>query len=110
MTKFRTVKRNGNKRVVPISEGYRKVKSKALSYADLQKMHIHGIVIAGWAIDLADSERHKAIDRAVARYGKTDTTAKLLEMRQKYESDGKTGRLKVVDADIAYVAGKKEYD
>ncbi len=110
MVEFRTIRKNGKKRVVPLngSSSHQGITSKALSYADLKKMHIHGLVIAGWAIDLADSERHKAIDRAVDKYGKTDTMAKLLALRQKYEKSGKEDRLKVVDSDIKYIAGKQD--
>ncbi len=80
-----------------------------LSQADLKKIHIHGLSIAGYAVDLADDLRKNALSKAVAKYGKSDTMAELAMLRAKYSSNPRM--LRVIDSDIAYIAnGKFEED
>ena len=106
MTEFRTrkdgrvyVKGNGKFQGIP----------KKITQADLKKIHIHGLSIAGYALDLADDMRKKALGKAVAKYGKGDTTAELSLLRSKY--DGNARMEKVIDSDIAYIVkGKFEED
>ena len=74
-----TVKRNGKKRAVNLDKGKGSfVPTKVLKAADLKKIHIHGLSLAGYALDLADSLRKKALEKAVTKYGKGDTMAGLL--------------------------------
>ena len=106
MTEFRTrkdgrvyVKGNGKFQGIP----------KKITQADLKKVHIHNLSIAGYALDLADDLRKKALGKAVAKYGKGDTMAELSILRSKY--GGNARMEKVIDSDIAYIAkGKFEED
>ena len=90
------------------SAGYRGI-TKQLTAKDLKHIHIHGLSLAGYAVDLADGMRKKALNRAVGKYGKADTMAELSLLRTKYEGNARMER--VVDSDIAYIAkGKFEED
>ena len=88
--------------------GYKGI-TKRLTTEDLKHIHIHGLSLAGYAVDLADGMRKKALNRAVDKYGKGDTMAELSLLRTKYEGNARMER--VVDSDIAYIAkGKFEED
>ena len=90
------------------SAGYKGI-TKQLTAKDLKHIHIHGLSLAGYAVDLADGMRKKALNRAVGKYGKADTMAELSLLRTKYEGNARMER--VVDSDIAYIAkGKFEED
>ena len=90
------------------SAGYRGI-TKQLTAKDLKHIHIHGLSLAGYAVDLADGMRKKALNMAVDKYGKADTMAELSLLRTKYEGNARMER--VVDSDIAYIAkGKFEED
>ena len=83
--------------------------SKVLSTTDLKKIHIHGLSLAGYAVDLADDIRKRSLGKAGDRYGKADTMAELSLLRSKYKGNERMER--VIDSDIAYVAtGKFEED
>lgn len=99
MTEFRT-RKDGRKYPV----GNRKFKgiTKKITSVDLKKIHIHGLSLAGYALDLADSLRKKALEKAVTKYGKGDTMAELSLLRTKYQGNERMER--VIDSDIAYVA------
>jgi len=106
MTEFRTRK---DGRRYPIGTGKFKGITKKITSADLKKVHIHGLSLAGYALDLADGLRRKALEKAVAKYGKGDTMAELSMLRTKYQGNERMER--VIDSDIAYVArGKFEED
>ena len=79
--------------------------TRKITQADLKKIHIHGLSMAGYALDLADDLRKKALAKAVTKYGKGDTMAELSLLRSKY--DGNPRMEKVIDSDIAYVATGK---
>ena len=88
--------------------GYKGI-TKRLTSEDLKHIHVHGLSIAGYAVDLADDLRKRAINRAVDKYGKSDTMAELSLLRTKYEGNARME--KVIDSDIAYIAkGKFEED
>ena len=108
MTEFGTRK---DGRVYPKRSGGSRFQgiTKKLSQADLKKIHIRGLSLAGYAVDLADDLRKRAISRAVGKYGKSDTMAELALLRSKYQGNERMER--VIDSDIAYVAkGKFEED
>ena len=106
MTEFRTRK---DGRVYPKKNGKFTGITRKLTQADLKKIHIHGLSLAGYAVDLADDLRKKALERAVDKYGKGDTMAELSLLRSKYQGNERMER--VIDSDIAYIAkGKFEED
>jgi hypothetical protein len=101
-----TVRRNGKKRAVNLDKKKRSyIPTKVLKAADLKKIHIHGLSLAGYALDLADGLRKKALEKAVTKYGKGDTMAELSLLRTKYQGNERMER--VIDSDIAYVATGK---
>ena len=61
--------------------------------------------MAGYALDLADDLRKRALANAITKYGKADTMAELSLLRSKY--DGNERMERVIDSDIAYVATGK---
>ena len=92
-------------RVYPKSSGRFQGITKKITLADLKKVHIHGLSLAGYALDLADDLRERALAKTVTKYGKADTMAELSLLRSKY--DGNARMEKVIDSDIAYVATGK---
>ena len=102
MTEFRTRK---DGRVYPKGNGRFQGITRKITQADLKKIHIHGLSLAGYALDLADDLRKSALAKAVTKYGKGDTMAELSLLRSKYE--GNSRMEKVIDSDIAYVARGK---
>ena len=92
-------------RVYPKRNGRFQGITRKITQADLKKVHIHGLSMAGYALDLADDLRKKALEKAVAKYGKADTMAELSLLRPKY--DGNERMERVIDSDIAYVATGK---
>ena len=96
-------------RVYPKRNGRFQGITRKTTEADLKKIHIHGLSLAGYALDLADDLRKRALGEAVTKYGKADTMAELSLLRSKY--DGNERMERVIDSDIAYVArGKFEED
>ena len=60
-----TVKRNGKKRAVNLDKKKRSyIPTKVLKAADLKKIHIHGLSLAGYTLDLADGLRKKALEKS----------------------------------------------
>jgi len=102
MTEFRTRK---NGKAYPISNNRAVKRAREISQAQLKKIHIHGLAMAGYAVDLADSLRKKALNKAVNRYGKSDTMAELSLLRDRYAGNERMER--VIDSDIAYIAKGK---
>ena len=92
-------------RVYPKRNGEFKGITRKITQADLKKVHIHGLSLAGYALDLADDLRKRALGKAVTKYGKADTMAELSLLRSKY--DGNERMERVIDSDIAYVATGK---
>lgn len=102
MTEFRT-KRNG--KVYPVKHSRVVQQAKQITKTQLRKIHIHGLTMAGYAVDLADSLRKKALNKAVNKYGKSDTMAELALLRDKYAGNERMER--VIDSDISYIAKGK---
>ena len=102
MTEFRTRK---DGRVYPKRNGRFQGITRKITQADLKKVHIHGLSLAGYTLDLADDLRKRALGKAVTKYGKADTMAELSLLRSKYGDN--TRMEKVIDSDIAYVATGK---
>jgi hypothetical protein len=106
MTEFRTRK---DGKVYPKGVAKFKGMAKKITQTDLKKVHIHALSIAGYALDLADDLRKRALEKAVTMYGKGDTMAELAILRKKYDNSERMKR--VIDSDISYVAnGKFEED
>ncbi|WP_276935460.1 hypothetical protein [Ferroplasma acidiphilum] len=106
MTEFRT-RKNGKAYPLRNNRVVQKATQKAtqISQAQLKKIHIHGLSLAGYAVDLADSLRKKALVKAVNKYGKSDTMAELSLLRDRYAGNERMER--VIDSDIAYIAKGK---
>ena len=102
MTEFRTRK---NGKAYPIRNNRVVKRATEISKAQLKKIHIHGLSLAGYAVDLADDLRKKSLAKAVNRYGKADTMAELSLLRDKYAGNERMER--VIDSDIAYIAKGK---
>ena len=92
-------------RVYPKRNGRFQGITRKITQADLKKIHIHGLSLAGYALDLADDLRKRALVKAVNKYGKADTMAELSLLRSKYDGNARMER--VIDSDISYVAGGK---
>ena len=97
-----TRKYRGKNQAVPVNRRRFSGITKRVSQADLKKIHIHGLSMAGYAVDLADDLRKKALTMAVEKYGKSDTLTELSLLRTKYQGNERMER--VIDSDIAYIA------
>ena len=97
-----TRKYRGKSQAVPVNKRKFSGITRRVSQADLKKIHIHGLSMAGYAVDLADDLRKKALTRAVEKYGKSDTLTELSVLRTKYQGNRRMER--VIDSDIAYIA------
>ncbi len=104
-----TIKRNGKKQAINLEKKRSYLPTRVLTYEDLKKVHIHGLSLAGYAVDLADDLRKRSLCKAIEKYGKGDTMAELSLLRSKYEGNERMER--VIDSDISFVAkGKFEAD
>ena len=65
MTEFRTRK---NGKAYPLRNNRVVQKATQISQAQLKHIHIHGLAIAGYAVDLADNLRKKALVKAVNKH------------------------------------------
>ena len=92
-------------RIYPKRNGRFQGITRKITQADLKNVHIHGLSMAGYALDLADDLRKRALAKAVTKYGKADTMAELSLLRSKYGDNTRMER--VIDSDISYVAGGK---
>ena len=112
MTQFR---KNSNGKAYPINnptskpsqliskEGLKELKAKA------DKAHLHGVIWAGYILNMADNERLKHLNKLVNRYGKKEATDELLYMLAKYQ--GKQRAETVLKSDLSYIKyGKFEED
>ena len=112
MTQFR---KNSNGKAYPINssstkptrliskENLKELKAKA------DKAHLHGVIWAGYILNMADNERLKHLNKLVNRYGKKEATDELLYMLAKYQ--GKPRAETVLKSDLSYIKyGKFEED
>ena len=106
-TKFRTI--DGRK--VPFNEALKKgyTYSKQMTYDQVKKARIHGLFFTGYILDMADHERRKYLQKAIAKYGKSDVISELGNLRSLKSGDQRAER--VIDSDLAYLAtGKFQED
>ena len=79
MTKFRTVKQNGKKQVIPISEGKTTQISREIPSNQVNKMGIRNpgsLTDLGYRMKEPWPERKEAINAAIKKYGKKKTALK----------------------------------
>ena len=83
MTKFRTVKQNGKKQVIPINERKSTRISREISSNQVNKMGIRNpgsLTDLGYRMKEPWPERKEAIDAAVQKYGKKKTALKFADL------------------------------
>ena len=112
--KYRTIKKNGKRRVIPISEKQRYSRARRVSSRELQDdlrvgiRHPGSLVDLGYHIKEPVQKQHAALDMAVKKYGKTDTLRKLADL---YRLDYHRPELKAgIVSSIKYVTGGKRND
>lgn len=113
MTKFRNVKRNGKKRVVPV--GTRKTAIvRQLTPREVEDLtgvgirHPGSLTGLGYHISAPVSQKHAALNRAVQKYGVKEVLRKLGEL---YRLDYNRPQMKAkIVQDIRYVSGGKRSD
>ena len=77
--------------------------------AKADKAHLHGVVWAGYILNMADNERLKHLNKLVNKYGKKEATDELLYMLAKYQ--GKPKAETVLKSDLSYIKyGKFQED
>ncbi len=112
MTQFR---KNSNGKAYPINNASNKP-SRLISKENLKelkakadKAHLHGVIWAGYILNMADNERLKHLNKLVNRYGKNEAQDELLYMLAKYQ--GKPRAETVIKSDLSYIKyGKFEED
>lgn len=83
MTKFKTVKRNGNKQVIPINPRKTTSVNRAISPVQVNQMGIRNpgsLTGLGYRMKEPWPERRSAIDAAVKKYGKSRTAWKFSDL------------------------------
>ncbi|WMT49353.1 MAG: hypothetical protein RE472_03045 [Thermoplasmatales archaeon] len=107
MTKWVTIKKNGKKRAVPLGSP-RKGFVKPVSQKELGEMrkigikHPGSLTSLGYHISEPAAAKHEALNRAVKKYGRTETLRKLAEL---YRLDfNKLGMKEEIAQDIKYVS------
>lgn len=110
--KYRTVRRNGKKRVIPIRGAQRK--SKTLTPRQLEDIkrigirHPGSLTSLGYRVNEGPAKKHAALDKAVSKYGRKETLRKLGEL---YRLDYNRPALKSkIVQDIRFVSGGKRND
>ncbi len=108
MTKWITVKKNGKRRAVPVGSP-RKGYSRRLSQKDLNDLkkigirHPGSLTSLGYHISEPAAAKHEALNRAVKKYGRTETLRKLAEL-YRLNANRPNTRDKVAQ-DMRYVSG-----
>ena len=83
MTKFRTVKRNGKKQVIPIGERRTTQISREIPSNQVNKMGIRNpgsLTELGYRMKEPWPERKEAINAAIKKYGKKKTALKFSDL------------------------------
>ena len=83
MTKFRTVKQNGKRQVIPINGRKSTHLSKEISSNQVNQMGIRNpgsLTDLGYRMKEPWPERRTAIDAAIRKYGKKKTTQKFSDL------------------------------
>lgn len=112
-TKFRTIKKNGKKSVVPMGTRITR-KERQLTPKQVEDMtgvgirHPGTLTGLGYHISGTEGAKHAALNRAIGKYGKKGTLRKLGEL---YRLDYNKPELKTrIVQDIRYVSGGKKND
>lgn len=112
MTKFRTVTRNGRKRVIPMQGPQRSNRTlTAKELADMQRVgirHPGSLTSLGYHVNEDPAKKHAALDKAVAKYGRKETLRKLGEL-YRLDYNRPALRAKIV-GDIRYASGGARSD
>ena len=113
MTQFRTVKKNGRKRVIAIRNGKPAI-TRSLSPKQVEDLtgvgirHPGSLTGFGYHINLPVAQRRKALAMAEQKYGRKETLRKLGEL---YRLDYNRPALKArIVEDIRFVSGGKRND
>jgi hypothetical protein len=112
VTQFRTVRKNGKKRVIPIRSGMHR--SRSLSPREIEDLtrvgirHPGSLTSLGYHIMDPAVKKHAALNRAVGKYGRKETLRKLGEL-YRLDYNRPALRSKVVE-DIRYVSGGARND
>ena len=113
-TRFRTVRKNGKKRVVPIGTHRRTAIVKTLTAKQVEDMtgvgirHPGSLTKMGYHISTSQASKQRALNLAVRRYGRKEVLRKLGELyRLDYNKPGLKGR---IVQDIRYVSGGTRND
>lgn len=108
MTKFRTVKQNGKKRVVPINERKTTRISGEISPSQVNRMGIRNpgsLTDLGYRMKEPWPERKEAIDAAVQKYGKKKTALKFADLVRM--NAHRPELRKIALHDLHYVTGRE---
>ena len=108
MTKFRTVKQNGKKRVVPINERKTTRISREISSTHVNRMGIRNpgsLTDLGYRMKEPWPERKEAIDTAVQKYGKKKTALKFADLVRM--NAHRPELRKIALHDLHYVTGRE---
>ena len=113
MTKIRTIKRNGKTWKAPMNSGGKKIE-RQVSRKEIQDltgvgiMHPGSLTELGYRIKEPQAKKRAALDKAVDKYGRTETLRKLGEL---YRLDYNRPELRArIVEDIKYVSGGKRND
>lgn len=83
MTRFRTVKRNGKKQVIPINQRKSASINRTISPVQVNRMGIRNpgsLIDLGYRMKESWPERKEAINRAIEKYGKRRTVLKFSDL------------------------------
>ena len=113
MTQFRTVKKNGKKRIIPIRNSRPAIK-KNLTPKEVEDLtgvgirHPGSLTSLGYHINLPVGQRRSALVRAEKKYGHKETLRKLGEL-YRLDYNRPALRSRIVE-DIRFVSGGKRND
>ena len=113
MTQFRTVKKNGKKRVIPIRNGKLSV-TRPLTPRQVEDLtgvgirHPGSLTSLGYHINLPVGQRRSALVKAEQKYGRKETLRKLGEL-YRLDYSRPPLRSRIVE-DIRFVSGGKRND
>ena len=112
-TRFRTIKKNGKKRVVPMGTRITR-KERQLTPKQVEDLtgvgirHPGSLTGLGYHIMAPQVEKQKALNKAVSKYGTKEVLRKLGEL---YRLDYSKPQMKArIVQDIRYVSGGKKND
>ena len=113
MTQFRTVRKNGKKRVIPIRSGKTAI-TRTLTPKQVEDLtgvgirHPGSLTFLGYHINLPVAQRRSALVKAEQKYGHKETLRKLGEL-YRLDYNRPALRSRIVE-DIRFVSGGKRND